>query len=470
LIRWNENKKELTGYSMEELMRMNVLDLFREDRDIVAKAIREADNTGRATVEAMLSTKSGEAIPFFLSVLRVSMDHKQYLVGVGLDISERKQLEDQLRQAQKMESIGTHEGGIVRDFNDVLTTIADSGNQPNMKMPIGDILRHDADQIISSANSSAQFTQSLHADIRMQIMNPKPVSLNDIVRKLGPYLTRLIGEDVELVMALTDKDVTVQADAELIEQVLMNLATNARDAMPDGGTLHIYSDRIDLDDESAMTHPCGKPGKYAMIAVADSGTGMGERTRQEIFEPFLTVKKAGRGMGLATVCDVIEQHKGSIDVMSEVDKGTTVFIYLPAIQPNLTEEKSADVVADKEARETILVAENDEAIRWLAKDMLEEFGYTVILAEDGEDALNKFGENRDKIQLLLLDVIMPKKNGKETYEEIKSMNPDIKAVFLSGHTADLIHKKGVLEKGLNVIIKPFAVTALLDKVRLVLDS
>jgi DNA-binding response OmpR family regulator len=156
--------------------------------------------------------------------------------------------------------------------------------------------------------------------------------------------------------------------------------------------------------------------------------------------------------------------------MSEVDKGTTVAIYLPAFQANLAEEKSADVVSDNQGRETILVAEDDEAIRWLAKDMLEEFGYTVILAENGEDALNKFGENRDKIQLLLLDVIMPKKSGKETYEEIKSMNPNIKAIFLSGHAADLHHKKGILEEGLNVIIKPFAVTALLDKVRQVLDS
>jgi two-component system NtrC family sensor kinase len=470
LIRWNDNEKELTGYSMEELMQMNVLDLFREDRDIVAKAMQEAYNTGRATAEARLVTKSGEAIPFFLSGLRVSMDHKQYLVGVGLDISERKQLEDQLRQAQKMESTGTLDGGTSCDFNDILTAIIDYGNLLNMKMPIGDPLRHDADQILSSANSAAQLTQSLRADSSEQIMNPRPVNLNDIVRKLGPFLARLTGEDVDLVMALTDKDVTVQADPGLIEQVLMNLATNARDAMPDGGTLHIHSDRIDLDNEFAMNHPCGKPGKYAMIAVADSGTGMDENTRQMAFEPFFTTKKAGKGTGLAMVCDVVKQHKGSIDVMSEVDKGTTVAIYLPAIQANLTEGKSADVVSDKVGRETVLVAENDETIRWLAKDMLEEFGYTVILAEDGEDALNKFGENRDKVQLLLLDVIMPKKNGKETYAEIKSMNPDIKAIFLSGHTTDLIHKKGILEEGLNVIIKPFAVTALLNKVRLVLGS
>jgi PAS domain S-box-containing protein len=470
LIRWNDNEKELTGYSMEELMHMNLPDLFREDRDIVAKAMQEIYNSGRATVEARLVTKSGEAIPFFLSGLRVSMDNKQYLVGVGLDISERKQLQDQLRQAQKMESVETLDGGIVCDFNDILTAVVDYGNLLNMKMPTGDSVRLDVDQIESPAESAAQLTQSLHADSTKQIMNPKPVNLNEIIRELGPFLMRLIGDDVELIMALTDKDVTVQADPGLIEQVLMNLATSARDAMPDGGTLHIRSDSIDLDDELAVTHPCGKPGKYAMIAVADSGTEIDEKTRQKTFEPFLTTKKAEREMGLEMVCDVVKQHNGSIDVASEVDKGTTVAIYLPVIQANLAEEKSADVISDNKGRETILVAEDDEAIRWLAKDMLEEFGYTVILAENGEDALNKFGENRDKIQLLLLDVIMPKKNGKETYEEIKNMNPDIKAIFLSGHEVDLHHKKGILEEGLNVIIKPFAVTALLDKVRQVLDS
>jgi PAS domain S-box-containing protein len=470
LIRWNDNEKELTGHSMEELMHMNLLDLFCEDRDIVAKAIREVYNAGRATVEARLVTKSGETIPFFLSGLLVSMDHKRYLVGVGLDISERKQLEDQLRQAQNRESIGTLDGGIVCDFNDILTAIVDYENLLNMKMSIGDPLRHDDDRILPSVSSAAHLTQSLHADSRKLVMNTRLVNLNDIVRKLGPFFTRLIGEDVELVISLTDKDVTVQADPGLMEQVLMNLATNARDAMPDGGTLRIRSDSIDLDDEFAMTHHCGKPGKYAMFAVAESGTVMEEKTRQRTFEHILSTKKAERETGLAMVCDIVQQHKGFVDVMSEIDKGTTAAIYLPAIQANLTEEKSADVISDKEGRETILVAADDEAIRLLAKDMLEEFGYTVILAEDGEDALNKFKENREKIQLLLLDMIMPNTSGKKTYEEIKSRNPDIKAIFLSGHTTDLIHEKGILEEGLNIIIKPFAVSALLEKVRLVLAS
>jgi PAS domain S-box-containing protein len=472
LIRWNNNEKEVTGYSMEELMNMNVLELFKEDRTVVEKAMREVFVTGRATVEARLVTKSGTAIPFFLSGLRMSMDQRKYLVGVGLDISERKRLEEQLRHAQKIESIGTLAGGIAHDFNNILTAIIGYGNLLNMKMPIDDPLRHNVDQILSSAGRAAQLTQGLLAYSRKQIINPQPVDLNELVRKLERFLARLIGEDVELMTALTDKDATVQADSGQIEQVLMNLATNARDAMPDGGILHIDTDRIDLDDEFARAHPGSRPGKYVLISVTDSGVGMDENTREKIFEPFFTTKEVGKGtgLGLSMVYGIVKQHNGYITVASGVGKGTTFSIYLPAVQAEITQAKLLDTDSVKEGTETILVAEDDEAIRGLAKDMLEEFGYTVILAEDGEDAVNKFRDRSDTIQLLLLDMIMPKKNGKEVYEEIKGMKPDIKAIFLSGYTADLIQKRGVLEEGLNFIVKPFAINALLDEVRLVLDS
>jgi PAS domain S-box-containing protein len=472
LIRWNNNEKEVTGYSMEELMNMNVLELFKEDRTVVEKAMREVFVTGRATVEARLVTKSGTAIPFFLSGLRMSMDQRKYLVGVGLDISERKRLEEQLRHAQKIESIGTLAGGIAHDFNNILTAIIGYGNLLNMKMPIDDPLRHNVDQILSSAGRAAQLTQGLLAYSRKQIINPQPVDLNELVRKLERFLARLIGEDVELMTALTDKDATVQADSGQIEQVLMNLATNARDAMPDGGILHIDTDRIDLDDEFARAHPGSRPGKYVLISVTDSGVGMDENTREKIFEPFFTTKEVGKGtgLGLSMVYGIVKQHNGYINVASGVGKGTTFSIYLPAVQAEITQAKLLDTDSVKEGTETILVAEDDEAIRGLAKDMLEEFGYTVILAEDGEDAVNKFRDRSDTIQLLLLDMIMPKKNGKEVYEEIKGMKPDIKAIFLSGYTADLIQKRGVLEEGLNFIVKPFAINALLDEVRLVLDS
>ncbi len=472
LIRWNKNEKELTGYSIKELMRMNVLDLFREDRDIVAKAMREVFTTGRATVEARLVTRSGAAIPFVLSGLRMTMDHRHYLVGVGLDISERKRLENQLRHAQKMESIGTLAGGIAHDFNNILTAIIGYGNLLNMKMRVGDPLRNNVDRILSSASRAAQLTQGLLAYSRRQAINPQPVNLNDIVRKLEPFLAPLIGEDVELVTALTDKDVTVQADAGQVEQVLMNLATNARDAMPEGGALQIRTDRIDLDNEFASTHPGGRPGTYAAISVIDSGIGMNEQTKQKIFEPFFTTKDVGKGtgLGLSIAYGIVKQHDGYIDATSELGKGSTFTVYLPSIRADAPGVNSSASAPVKAVRETILVAEDDAAIRDLAQEALGQFGYRVILAEDGEDALSKFKENRDNIRLLLLDVIMPKKNGQEVYEEIQGMNPGIRAIFLSGYTADLVHRKGVLKEGLNFIVKPFAVNVLLDEVRAVLDS
>jgi nitrogen-specific signal transduction histidine kinase/ActR/RegA family two-component response regulator len=402
----------------------------------------------------------------------MSRDHKQYFVGVGLDISECKQLEDQLRQAQKMEPMGTLTGGIDHDFNNIPTASIGNGNPPNTKMAIDDPLQHNVDQILSSASRAAQLMQDLPAVSGKQIINPQQVNLNEIIRKLEPFLVRLIREDVWLMTDLTDKDATVQADSGQIEQALINLATNARDAMPDGGTLHIDTDLIDLDDEFVRTHPGSKRGKYAMIFITDSGTGMDEKTRQKIYEPFLTTKEVGKGtgLGLAMVYGMVKQHNGYIDVTSEVGKGTTFVIYLPAVQAEIPKAKLADAVSVKGSRETILVAGDDEAIRGLIKDMLQEFGYAVILAEDGEDALNKFRENRDKIQLLLFDVIMPKKDGKEVYEEIKGINPAVKAIFLSGYEADRIHREKVLEEGLNFIIKPFAVNTLLDEVRLMLDS
>ncbi len=529
LMRWHNNEEDVTGYSTEELMSMNVLDLFREDRDTVAKAMQEVFTTGRAAVEARLATKSGALIPFFLSGSRMRKDHKQYLVAVGLDISEHKHLE--LRQAQKMEPSGALTGGVDYDFNNIPTANIGNGNLPNTKTVIDEPIEHYDDQFLSLASSVAQLMQDLPAVSGEQIISSEDVNLNELIRELEPFLARLIGDDVWLMVDLTDKDATIHADPGQIEQALINLTTNARDAMPDGGRLHIDTDLIDLDDEFVRTHPGSKSGKYAMIFISDSGTGMDEKTRQKIYEPFLTTNAVGlgTGLGLAMVYDMVKQHNGYIDVSSEVGKGTTFVIYLPAVQAEIPKVIPADAVSvpedleaipaaddagavsasvpedleaipaaddagavsasvpeDLEAileaddagavsasvsedREAILVADDDEVVRGLINDMLQEFGYTVILAEDGEDAVNKFRENKDKIQLLISDVMMPKKNGKEVYEEIKGIKPSVKAIFLSEYGADLMHRKEFLVERLNFIIKPFAVNTFLDEVRLVLD-
>jgi CheY-like chemotaxis protein len=252
----------------------------------------------------------------------------------------------------------------------------------------------------------------------------------------------------------------------------MNLAVNARDAMPDGGVLMIEAERVEIDKEYAKTHGYGELGAYALIAITDTGSGMDEQTKAKIFEPFFTTKEIGKGtgLGLSIVYGIIKQHSGYINVYSEIGKGTTFKIYLP-----LSEKMSEGAISVPESRaitagkEILLLAEDDVEVRKFTKHILEESGYTVIEAKDGHDAVNKFMDNKDNIRFLLLDVIMPGKNGKDVYHEIRKENPDIKALFISGYTANIIHKKGILEEGVDVILKPVSPTRLLQKIREILD-
>jgi len=262
------------------------------------------------------------------------------------------------------------------------------------------------------------------------------------------------------------------ADSSQIEQVLMNLANNARDAMPDGGLLTMGTELVELGEEYIKTHGYGKPGMYALISVTDTGEGMDENIREKIFEPFFTTKEVGKGtgLGLSMVYGIIKQHNGYINVYSELGKGTTFKIYLPLTTAEVEETKPTEPTITIGGTETILLAEDDADVRTFTKSVLEEFGYTVIEAGNGEDAVKRFIENKDKVQLLLLDVIMPKKNGKEVYEEIRKTRPEIKALFMSGYATNIIQKKGILEKGLNFILKPISPTKLLRTIREVLEK
>jgi CheY-like chemotaxis protein len=265
----------------------------------------------------------------------------------------------------------------------------------------------------------------------------------------------------------------IYADVTQIEQVFMNLATNARDAMPKGGRLMIETGRVMLDDEYVRTKGDGTPGPYAMLSVSDTGEGMDEQTQEKIFEPFFTTKEVGRGtgLGLAMVHGIVKQNKGYINVYSEVGKGTTFKIYLPLVSSRAGEDWRPEVQQPlRGGTETILFAEDNETVRLLNREVLQEFGYTVIEAADGEQALQKFREHRDRIDLFILDVIMPKKNGREVFEEARRSNPNVKALFTSGYPADLIQKEGVLEKGLHFLSKPSSPEALVRKVREVLDQ
>jgi len=472
VIRWNKNLQEVFGYSQEELTNKNALDFFREDRDLVSSKIHEVFQIGSAQVEAKMVTKYGISISFMLTGFRMIMNDKPYLVGVGIDISERKRLEDQLRQSQKMESIGTLAGGISHDFNNILTAIIGYGSLLQMKMRDDDPLKHNVNQILASANRAASLTQGLLAYSRNQVLNPQQVNLNEIIIKVERLLERIIGADVEFKRILTDKDVTVLADPGQIEQILMNIVTNARDAMPDGGYLYIETQRVDLDEASAKAHNIRNPGTYTQILVTDSGMGMDQKTRERIFDPFFTTKDVGKGtgLGLAMVYGIIKQHNGFVEVESEVGMGTTLKIYLPVAQKAEEAIQPVDPPFEKGGTETLLVADDDEIVRNYITSALTQFGYSVIQAENGEDAVKKFMANRGAIKLVLLDVMMPKKNGKEVYDKIRIFESDIKALFLSGYSADILNKKGLLEKGLNFLYKPIPMHDLLRKVRAVLDG
>ncbi len=393
--------------------------------------------------------------------------------GIIRDVTERKKLENQFRQAQKMEAVGQLAGGIAHDFNNFLTAIIGYGNILQMKMKGENLLRSYVDVMLSSAEKAADLTKSLLSFSRKQVINLKPVNLNELIEKLGKLLIRLIREDIPLKLSLSGKPLTVMADSGQIEQVLMNLATNARDAMPDGGVLSIETREAELDEEFIQAHGYGEPGHYAVISVTDTGTGMDKNTRERIFEPFFTTKETGKGtgLGLAMVYGLIKQHNGYINVYSEPGKGTAFHLYLPLIKADAEAigREAAAEISFASGTEHVLVADDNEEVRALVKVLLEDAGYKVLTASDGEEAVNIFMQHKDRLDLVILDVIMPKKNGREAYQEIAGIRPGIKAIFMSGYTADVIHQKGVLDEKLEYIPKPISPNELLKKVREMLD-
>ncbi len=477
IVRFNRTCEEVSGYAFDEVRGRHVWDFL-----IPPEQVEAVRNVFRNLTSGMFPSKyenywiakdgRRKLIAWSNTALLGEDGSVEYVIPTGIDITEHRRLEDQLRQSQKMESIGTLAGGISHDFNNILTAIIGYANILHMKMKSDDPLVHNVEQILASANRAATLTQGLLAYSRKQVLNPQPMNLNEVIRKVERLLVRLIGEDVELKMMLADKEVTILADACQIEQVMMNLATNARDAMPDGGYLFIETETVELDAAATKAYDLGKPGAYAVISVTDSGTGMDEKTRERIFEPFFTTKEVGKGtgLGLATVYGIVKQHNGTIEVESDVGKGSTFRIYLPAHQAAAQAMPPVELPPIKSGTETILVAEDDDVVRSLTASMLEQFGYTVIQAVNGEDAVTKFMTNRGKVQLLLLDVIMPKKSGREVYEKIRIFAPDIKVLFLSGYTADIMSQKGLLDKGLNFIVKPVQMSDLLRKVRTILDG
>ncbi|HET6179044.1 MAG TPA: ATP-binding protein [Candidatus Sulfotelmatobacter sp.] len=391
------------------------------------------------------------------------------------DVTERRALEQQLRQSQKMEAVGRLAGGIAHDFNNLLMVI--SGYSEFLLERLGDEprLRGPAQEIASASERASSLTRQLLAFSRKQMLAPRIVNLNDVATENLKMLTRMIGEDVDLVLVPGQNLWAVRADAGQIEQVIMNLAVNARDAMPSGGKLTIETSNVTLDDEYARFHAPLRPGDYVMVAISDTGAGMDAETQSHIFEPFFTTKGTkGTGLGLSTVYGIVKQSGGYIWVYSETGRGTTFKIYLPRVAS--TSETAMQVAAPVDLRkvepgtETILLVEDEANLRYLARQYLEKQGYKVIEAADGAVAMQIAVAHEAVIHLLLTDVIMPGMNGRELAQRISEIRPNVKVLYMSGYTENVIGHNGMLDAGVRLLQKPFNLRDLRSKVREVLDA
>ncbi len=394
------------------------------------------------------------------------------MLGTATDITELKNLEAQLYQAQKMEAVGQLAGGVAHVFNNILTAIIGFAHLIMMKVPEGDPLRNYVGQIRNCADRATELTQGLLAFSRKQMMVPRAVDLNKVVARLETILRRLISEDIELTVKTASRSLTVSADVGKIEQVLINLVTNARDAMPSGGSLDISTSSETMEMQFLHSHGFGKPGDYACITVYDSGLGMGNDTIKKIFEPFFTTKEVGKGtgLGLSVVYGIIKQHKGYITCYSEPGKGTSFKIYLPLVRARAAQEPDARRYSlAPGGNETLMLAEDDPAVRDFHKTLLENAGYKVITANDGEMALEMFVNHKDEINLLVLDLVMPKLGGKKLFDIFRQDKPGIKTLFMSGYSGNALCEQGERAGQPELLIKPVDPSRFLEKVREILD-
>lgn len=389
------------------------------------------------------------------------------------DVTENRAVEDQLRQAQKMEAVGRLAGGIAHDFNNLLTAIMGYGELAAGRLKPDDPTRTELSEIDRAAHRAADLTRQLLAFSRKQVLQPRVVNLNGIVSQTDKLLRRLIGEDVELVTRLHEPLGSVKADTGQIEQVLVNLAVNSRDAMPQGGKLTIETSEVELDESSSAFHFEVPPGRYVLLAVSDTGTGMDAQTLSHVFEPFFTTKEAGRGtgLGLSMVYGVVKQSGGHVTVYSEAGIGTTFKIYLPRVEDAPEEDRApSDHATPLGGAETILVVEDEEAVRRLTCRTLEAHGYRVIPAADAHDALLLCERYAGQIDLMVTDVVMPELSGRAVARRAAVLQPRMKVLFMSGYTDDAIVQHGVLDAGTAFLQKPFTPRSLAAKVREVLDS
>ncbi len=481
----NPKFKELVGYDLEDIpdgrtwfrraypdpaYRHQVISTWMED-------MKDAKPGRRETRTFKVRCKDGtEKIINFIPVV---LETGESLVACE-DMTELKRaeeekalLQEQLLQSQRVEAIGRLAGGIAHDFNNLLTVIKGYSELSKMELTEDHPLRQNIEEIQSATERAANLTRQLLAFSRRQIMEMKVLDLNTLLRDLDKMLRRVIGEDIELVTVLSEDLGRVKADAGQIEQVIMNLVVNARDAMPSGGKLTIETANVELDESYARSHLDVKPGPYVMLSVSDTGVGMSPEVRERIFEPFFTTKEKGKGtgLGLSTTYGIVKQSGGEIWVYSELGKGTMFKIYLPRVDEPL-ESITERAVEEQLPRgnETILIVEDDEEVRKLAARILEKQGYTILESPNGDEALHACEMYKNSIHLMLADIVMPGMSGSELGRLLKPRYPEIKILYMSGYTDDAIVHHGILERGVHYIQKPFTMEGLARKVREVLDK
>jgi PAS domain S-box-containing protein len=465
------------GYTAEDLRKTSPLEqIHPDDLPMVLDAAKEAKGSavGRR-IEYRMRRKDGEwvVLESTASPIRNAAGNVEKLVIVNRDISERRHLELQLRQSQKMDAIGRLSGGVAHDFNNLLGVIIGYSEVLQDQIKEGDRLRVCVDQILQAGKRAASLTRQLLAFSRQQVLEPKVLLLNGVVGDMEKMLRRLIGEDVQLTTKLDAKLGKVRADQGQIEQVIMNLAVNARDAMPEGGDLSIETANTEMDEAFVKRYPYPvQTGPYILLTVSDTGTGMDDVTKQRIFEPFFTTKEKGKGtgLGLSMVYGVVKQSNGYIDVFSTVGQGTTFKIYLPRIDQE-PEEHTTKTALSKAFRgnESILLVEDEKNLCVLTRNLLEHYGYAVLEAESGAQALAVSRQNAGAIHLLLTDIVMPGIGGRALAQTLSRERPGIRVVYMSGYTGQTVGGQTILSPGAHFLQKPFTREDLARKIREALE-
>jgi PAS domain S-box-containing protein len=470
--------ERILGYTADDLQSTDPLDqVHAEDRDKVAKAAAEALSTGAgANLEYRMRHKDGSWRTLESSastILKAGQVEK--LVIVNRDVTERKRLEEQFRQSQKMEAVGRLSGGVAHDFNNLLGVIIGYGEVVQEGTGADSPLRTCVEEMLKAGHRAASLTRQLLAFSRQQVMDPRVLDLNAVVKDMEKMLKRLISEDIHLKTDLDSGLARIKADQGQIEQVIMNLVVNARDAMPSGGDLEIKTRNFHMDEAFVRRYPYPvQPGNYILLTVTDAGVGMDATTRARVFEPFFTTKEKGKGtgLGLSTVYGVVKQSGGYIEVVSEPGAGATFKIYLPKVEEALdTQKQTSELPASLHGTETVLLVEDELSLRKLSRHLLELCGYSVLEAENGVEAMKISQEHQQRnIDLLLTDVVMPGMGGRVLADQLVKQRPKTRVLYMSGYTGQTVGDHGVLAEGSFFLPKPFTREGLARKVREALDG